>query len=248
MMRPDRYISKYLAETAFTYRASKWKDQVDANIPALKQVALYPNSKIAFNRIKKNGNTSLVLLLDYIEYGHSRHTRIAKRQTSLNSIGSCLVDYSQFSWAITIRNPFTRVLSAFLDKFSKERYISTYGKFELSSKGFSEFVVWLSNGGLKADNHWNLQVEHTLFPIENYGYILRFENLSDDIVKMIGSLNLSIPTEAFSQVMRKGQSNSTGSSKLIHQFYDARTFEIVSKLYEKDFRKLGYSPVKSDVV
>ena len=95
----------------------------------LDRVVFYPKHNIAFNRIAKSDNSFVILYLDEAIRGPSSHEddyEQAKR--SAMGIGKSLIEMSRTkqdraslkrtSFFTVFRNPWTRTLSAFLDKIA----------------------------------------------------------------------------------------------------------------------------------
>ena len=93
------------------------------------RMVFYPDQKIAFNRIGKSGNSSVVLYLrEAIEGKESKAGEYIQCKRSAISLGKELIELSRewtaistlyrYSFFTVVRNPWTRTLSAFLDKIA----------------------------------------------------------------------------------------------------------------------------------
>jgi len=76
-----------------------------------------------------------------------------------------LEDLGRYSWFTVIRDPYSRTLSAFLDKFRREEFIRQFRAFEMTADGYLQFLYWLADGNLGANSHWNLQTRAMLMPL-----------------------------------------------------------------------------------
>ena len=148
----------------------------------LDRVVFYPEHNVAFNRIAKSGNSSVILYLDEAMRGPSSYQDDYKRaKRSAMSTGKNLIEMSRtkqdrrslrrFSFFTVVRNPWTRTLSAFLDKITNgphDKYGSIPGFGDNSRTGFAAFISFLGNGGLHANHHWKPQSDALLLPPSQY--------------------------------------------------------------------------------
>jgi hypothetical protein len=194
----------------------------------------YPGIGVVYNRIKKNANTTTVRLLGTLDTGN-----FGDKAPSLSRI-----PYAEI-WAlrksrflVIVRNPYTRLLSAFLEKFRREEYRQRHGDFAQTPAGFEAFVDWLAAGNVDKDGHWREQTHHLFMPLHKFDAVVRFENLRADMLSFLTSVGLSDPDDALGDIHRR---NSTSADTILHEFYTPRVAKIVAKLYARDFEELGYS-------
>ncbi len=142
-----------------------------------------------------------------------------------------------------VRNPFTRVLSAYLDKIVRvgsRRHYRRYGQWA-AKKGasktpsFADFCSYLDDGGLYEDAHWAPQLDCLLIPVSEFDFVGRFERLDTDLQTVLKRI---FPVQVVS-IRSSGPSKTHASDKL-HQHYSDREVEIVGRLYADDFRTFGY--------
>lgn len=110
----------------------------DVNLEAFDRVAVFKKSRIAFNRLKKNANSTAMIALTRLETGLlQKSRRTAKHDADRMDDASVLLsNFAKFDWLLIVRDPYSRTLSAFLEKFQQARYVENYGKFDLSPRGF----------------------------------------------------------------------------------------------------------------
>jgi hypothetical protein len=212
-------------------------DRKDVNYPAMRHVALFPGIQLAYNRIKKNANTSTMTYLRNLEASFCQTVPLAKRD-SLHITSAPLKEIarlSSYTFFAIVRNPYTRVLSAFLDKFNREKYVRQFGAFELTPAGFHEFIDWLQEGGLELDKHWDLQTKIMLMPLDEFDAVVRFENYDEDMSKFIALKKLE---HIASDFVRPGK--STGASTHAASFYTPEIAAKVYRMFEPDFDALSY--------
>lgn len=208
----------------------------DVNWKAANKVAVYPGLNLAYNRIKKNANTTVAILLREMESGVREGGGAAKDNSfNLRTIPlSAICNVRRFCFFVVVRNPYSRVLSAFLNKFQHHSYRKMYGTFDLTPDGFAAFVVWLRHGGLNKDRHWDLQTKLTFLPIEKYDAVVRLENFDIEMHSLLESNDLRPPEGRL-----KGRYPSANSR--LQEFYNPGLVSLVAELYGKDFDELGYS-------
>lgn len=214
---------------------------------ALRRLAFYPRLGLAFNRVKKNANSALVLVLHELETGESgQAARIKDAAPNLFDLPAAeiarLNDYAVF---VSVRNPYSRVLSAFLDKFRFAEYRRQYGDFPLTPEGFGAFLDWLDQGGLARDAHWDRQVKLMALPLDSYDGVLRFENLQSDARTFFASRGLALPDGALGSEHRGDRGKETGADRQLAAYYTAGRAALVARLYAEDFGALGYNPAQA---
>lgn len=148
----------------------------------LDRVVFYPEHNIAFNRIAKSGNSSVILYLDEAIRGPSSHQNDYKQaKRSAMGTGKSLVEMSRTkqdraslkkaAFFTVVRSPWTRTLSAFLDKIAngpQDKYDSIPGFGDNSKAGFEAFITFLESGGLHANHHWKPQNDALLLPASQF--------------------------------------------------------------------------------
>ena len=144
----------------------------------LDRVVFYTAYKIAFNRIAKSGNSSVILYLDEAirgtnsysdDYKQAKRSAMGTGRTLLDMVasGKDRASLKDFSFFTVVRNPWTRTLSAFLDKIANgphDKYGSIPGFGDNSRTGFEAFIAFLGHGGLQANHHWKPQNDALLLP------------------------------------------------------------------------------------
>ncbi len=142
-----------------------------------------------------------------------------------------------------MRNPYTRVLSAYLDKIAaaesgRYAYVAaSLGKTDISEVSFPDFVGFLERGGLFSNVHWAPQT--SILPIDTrlLSFIGKVENLEVDLARLINRIPGML---AFNAVFTHEQGRRN-SDALLSEYYDDDLVSRVLELYRDDFRSLGYS-------
>ena len=225
----------------------------------LDRVVFYPEHNIAFNRIAKSGNSSVILYLDEAIRGPSSHQDDYKqaKRSAMNS-GKSLVEMSRSkqdraslkkaSFFTVVRNPWTRTLSAFLDKIAngpQDKYGFIPGFADNSKTGFEAFITFLDSGGLHANHHWKPQNDALLLPASQFKSICRLEHLSDELPDALKETGLTLPSSEQLQQPHRIESNQhsklTQASNKLQRYYSPATTQAVAKLYATDFKLGSYS-------
>lgn len=142
-----------------------------------------------------------------------------------------------------VRNPYTRLLSCYLDKIKRREAQNHplmiqlgYGPFSEKVLSFEEFVNAIIEqpiGGM--DPHWRIQYYATFQEGINYDFIGKFENFEIDFKKAINQTNVD-----FEKYYTIQNGHATKANEQLKTYY---TTELVEKVYQKyqiDFDYFGY--------
>lgn len=221
------------------------------NLTHKSNVAVFPELGIAFNRIKKSGNTTIGLFLIEVtnkivltNYAVAKEGLMSPQELPLSDIKK-FPEYFSF---VIVRDPYTRALSTFLQKLGKrqpEKYKTIPGSGNDSREGFLDYLRFLEEGGLYVDRHFWPQVDLLYQPVEQYSYVGKLESLVTDM-RHILSLNkieqvyadkLSSPHE----LEKDNKSRITSAKNSLEKYYTEEAKSIVSRLYSLDFKCFNYS-------
>ncbi len=213
-----------------------------ANPAALRHVAVYRELGIAFNRIKKNANSTSVVLLHQLESGIEAHERDAKLASlHLEKMPwTCWPELGRWSFVVVVRDPYSRVLSAFMNKFAKSKYVEAFGSYEISPAGFAQFLHWLEGGGLAADPHWDLQRKLMLLPLEKYDEVIRFETYSAQMRALLLRRGIEPSPKVDALIGHADGRPLRAADGKQASFYTPALRALVRELYREDFEALGY--------
>jgi hypothetical protein len=139
----------------------------------------------------------------------------------------------------SIRNPFERVVSCYLNKI-----VNNDGSFYLSSQlhdqgnvslqKFLEFVR--EQPALKRDVHYRAMTDLCFSGRVSYDDIIRYESFESDLRRIMARLNVStlnIPTPS--------ASNKTEAGSQMHALVGLRERDLIREIYRGDFEEFGYS-------
>lgn len=212
------------------------------NTAAMRNISIFPKLNMAFNRVKKNGNSTTVAFLHAIENENVVSAWRAKRQASFVRQANLqlLMDAGNFFYFVIVRDPYSRTLSAFLNKFNKPSYVERFGAFDLSPDGFNRFTEWLARSGLEEDAHWDLQKKSICGALQDFDAVLRFEDFPRCLEDLVLRRGLKLPDEGENMMASVHPDTRTGAAKKLEQFYSPDSIATVRALYQDDFDFLGY--------
>ena len=125
-----------------------------------------------------------------------------------------------------VRNPYTRLLSAYLDK----------GLTKAPQRSFADFITYLEHGGLYENAHWAPQVAMLPVRVERLAFIGRVEQLEQDLETVIDR----IFGEGTFSAARSREVNRKGAAERLGQYYTDDLAARVYTLYREDFETFGY--------
>ncbi|WP_285164740.1 sulfotransferase family protein [Shewanella goraebulensis] len=174
-----------------------------------------------------------------------------------NPIG--LIDDNSIPKYAFVRNPYTRILSAYLNKI--EPYaegvrglnddnsyfykvfteVDEYRCKELpleSKVNFYCFLSWLTNVNdvHTRNEHWLPQVELLKVDRVDYTFIGKLENLVKDAPTLLQNIGCDIDFPS----QKKVSFAPTNATSKIEKYYTEQEFKLVSALYLPDFKSFGY--------
>lgn len=139
------------------------------------------------------------------------------------------------------RNPYSRLLSAYLQKMPKRKYRSMARAAKVTqvdAAGFRAFVAWLEADGLEANIHWAPQTSICPLPVASLNFIGHVESLDADLGTLVGKL---FPGQRYDQPATRQRDRQHAVRKL-ETYYDEDLRRRVFALYRRDFEELGYEP------
>jgi dermatan 4-sulfotransferase 1 len=141
-----------------------------------------------------------------------------------------------------VRHPFSRILSAYLDKIypEKDSFIEHRKRVIKYSKNgklsFSSFVDYLENEGLYSNPHWCPQTDLMITKPSDMSFVGKVESLDTDMSKV---LEVLFGVDNSRKIMTRSTSRVRASS-LINNYYDESLKGRIMSLYKLDFDLLGY--------
>lgn len=151
-------------------------------------------------------------------------------------------DYFTFT---IVRNPYTRILSAYLDKIQKParapkfRPPLGFGLPDVEDVTFGDFLRRLREIPLD-DINPHFQPQWLILGLHEaitYDYVGRFENLEDDLQSLLRYIG-DDKFNGNNKVSRRPHATHAGEK--LRQYYGKEEQALVSEIYEDDFKYLGY--------
>jgi hypothetical protein len=222
--------------------ASVLGDRV-ANAKAFRKLVFNTEFGICYNRVRKNANSTTAVLMDKISGGALDAKQAKKLLPKVGTLDfKTLRKLPDFRYFVVVRSPYSRTLSAFLQRFQSDSTTERFGDFSLDPQGFRQFVRWLDSGGMNKDSHWDLQQRQMCFELNSYDAVVRMENYNAEIRAFLLETGVPEGRIDIGGSSAKGTFHQTKSSERIREFYDAEAIETVRRCYKSDFQALGYDP------
>jgi len=146
-----------------------------------------------------------------------------------------------------VRNPYTRLLSCYLDKIAgnkppKRAILTALGRETNDLKvdvSFSDFVNAIDSQSIQEMNpHWRPQYYQTFQNTLEFDFIGKFESFSDDFRYVLTSIVAGGITSLSTEVRHK-----TGASHLLDHYYTEEILAKVNQLFAVDFTAFDYELV-----
>lgn len=147
--------------------------------------------------------------------------------------------YTRFT---CVRNPYTRLLSCFLDRISSKSRTSQQLEKIAGTRAVTDFKSFI---GALADIdprdmniHYRPQVLLTRPESIKYSHVLKLENFEQDFKKI---LDILYPKHKKMTLFRNLSPKKTGADEKIMKNYDDKSIDLVQKIYHSDFELFEYS-------
>ncbi|MGD1898123.1 MAG: sulfotransferase family 2 domain-containing protein [Phormidesmis sp.] len=233
---------KYLPKAAFNY---------SVNISEKSSFIYIETAKVACSTIKRTLQDleTEVLGLPPMPVVRNVHKKPESPLLSPDDIGldnfcEMLKDAHILKFAF-VRNPYTRALSAYLDKIKKEsaerekiaKRLNVSSDTDIS---FETFLTCVSETPIhEMDHHWRPQSYQLMSDLIEYDFIGRFENLSVDLEKVLKKIYSD--SEVGDRTVKRYSPHSTQADARLPHFYTEVAVSLVKKVYQKDFDNFDYS-------
>ncbi|MDF1614765.1 sulfotransferase family protein [Desulfurivibrio dismutans] len=226
-----------------------------ADVPTIDaRIAISHQHRFLFVRIPKCANTTILTTLwlcesgtssDVIETMDPRERKLLLRKPNMmklftrpsslsrNDTREVLKNYCK---AVIVRNPHSRLASAYLYKIRKGPTTQRLGL--PKNLSFAGFCDYLHDGGLHADIHWMPQSHICPLPPEELNFIGKMENLAEDLPRLT-----RIVYGRSARIFTR-QHHATQANKHLHELYGKYEKQRVAELYAKDFAFFDYDPEK----
>ena len=169
-------------------------------------------------------------------------------QIPMKSFNNIFKDDNFFKFTF-VRNPFSRILSTYLDKIVRNgtpkihivRSLNNSNNVDTQSYvSFKEFIELLHKDKaiLYRDRHWRPQSNNLMFPIMKYDFIGRFEDFDSDFQKVKKNIQQGDFVE---KSIYNYSPHKTSATDKIKDYYCNDCIKLVLEIYKDDFDLFNYS-------
>ena len=222
---------------------------------ALRRAAVSNRRKYCYFRIPKCANSTVLKSLTYydpdletIEEDLLGSQKASQFEKLLSAEALSLSTFQRRYYCFTfVRNPYTRLLSAYLDKMAARpdqsaKYRRMAAEAALAdpadeASAFERFVGWLETGGLWQNPHWAPQVAILPVRVSRLDFVGRVENLDRDLATVIDAIFGSGTFVA----PQTREYHRRGAGSKVRAYYADALAERVYRLYKEDFEAFGYA-------
>jgi hypothetical protein len=175
---------------------------------------------------------------------HERQFSPLIKPSQVGDIGRFIVQRNPFVFCF-VRNPYSRLLSSYLDKIKKhgpqKKQVLLYLGRDVSQASeeilFEEFVeVVCSQNISEMNRHWRVQYYQTFQEGLNYDFVGKLESFPKDLFRSLKRVSRS-----YMKYVSAEQRHATGANELMAQYYSERTRAMVARKFEIDLDYFGYS-------
>ncbi|WP_160151917.1 sulfotransferase family protein [Microbulbifer sp. ALW1] len=186
------------------------------------------------NRVPKAANSTIVTNLTRLKLNRDLPSEQAKKiSTRPGHLSRAeMTQFDKLFKFTVVRNPYSRVLSAYLNKVV--RFPERCGDIS-----FAQFLQRLATERdfLYSNAHWVPQADLMLIPAEEFDFIGKVESLDRDLAEIKQRIRPDIQDEITS-----AGPPPTGASKKLREYYsDDSLVALVADIYRQDFTTFGYS-------
>lgn len=200
--------------------------------------------KVACSTIKR---TLQKIELNDLEFNnlHDRNFSPLIRPSQVKNLDRFIDNLKPFKFCF-VRNPYTRLLSAYLDKIKKStpikneftNYIEKNYSRIVNEIDFDLFVNIVCEQSTKQMNrHWRIQYYQTLSNNISYDFIGKFEKFDDDFLFLLEKIK-----PGTKQFIASWQNHATNANQVISQYYNPTLIETVKEKFAIDFEFFNYDP------
>ena len=151
-------------------------------------------------------------------------------------------EYRRFSF---VRNPYSRLLSGYLDKlvtneYERARHLPMLGFDAGGHPTLLEFLERLKGiEDAERDIHFSSQAALLMVEHVDYDFIGRFESFEADFLRLQASyFGLRHPTPSYDSF---GKHHASNANDKLAQYFGAEEVALVQEIYRRDFELFGYS-------
>ncbi len=208
------------------------------------RIAVDRERRFIYFRIPKAANSTVSYAISNIETENGDSAGAYKsgydRASSLGFLETYRLHQRFFLFSV-VRNPYTRVASAYLDKIQGQKrqrvpVARALGRASTAPITFNEFCAYLAKGGYRDDVHWFRQTDLIPCGTDCLDYLGSVETLTKDLNAI--RTRLAITSETGRSDWKHGK---TGATSRLFELYDDESRISVFETYKQDFELLGYA-------
>lgn len=146
-----------------------------------------------------------------------------------------------------VRNPYTRVLSAFLNKIllysrTRKKCLTELEDRETESLSFIQFLRQIrGQSSLEMNLHWRPQTDLLFWSHIDYQFVGHLENFKGDFEEVIQKIFSQAATAIPTIPIQKRAPHATHASSQLSKFYTPEAIDLVREIYREDFLNFNYS-------
>jgi hypothetical protein len=225
-----------------------WRVPFRMRYAAATRVAVSVEHKFAYIRMPKAANSTITRTLAINAFRDKQQSILADDSggfakslfggawdSGCLTENSFLGNYYTFSF---FRDPYTRVLSAYLDKIKSSNLKGFAEKIEqrYGEASFEKFITYLEDGGLLVNAHWAPQTNVCPFPVDKLNFVGKIEKLDEGMNHVLHAIFKKNLVPELLQTT-EGRTFSGGKRE---SYYNPSLRKRVYQLYKRDFEQLRY--------
>ena len=205
--------------------------------------------KVIYNFVHKVASQHLVKLFN-------KNTNYDKNRLYDLKYGGVMKRLREYKKIIFVRDPFTRFVSVYRNKFIEHPnkfykqfaalIIKLYRRKDISNKEilkFSEFLQFVTgyDDSRRRNTHWSSYVRRNKVCLLEHDFIGKLETMEDDLNYLSKQI---LGLEGKSIIEGPRHNTTTGQTNLLHSMYSQvpkKTLQKLVKFYESDFKIFEYN-------
>lgn len=209
-------------------------------------VFIAPDKRFLFVKNEKAGNNTARMTLQHVAAARPLPDGFKDRNrwlapmlmpSDLGFRSAAELNAIPFKFAI-VRNPYSRTLSAYLNKFAgNERKKAKFSR-QLGLAGdatFAQFVDAIARqDAAEMDPHWRIQTVNIHCGLIRYDHFVKFEDYDAGFGAIVSRFFGAAP-------LRNVHKGDTGASARLAEYYTPAIADDVRRIYAADFETFGYA-------
>lgn len=213
------------------------------------RIFIYPNIKVIYLAIPKNGTSTMLPILRALEF--QNYSVEWKNRGKANDCARSITDFGARSFCdilasgdwtkvCIVRDPALRVLSAYIDKIGLGTSLSTvklpkaaerFGFVEGKGLSFERFLEGIaSQKPTEMNNHWIRQVDLIAPKIIEWDFCFDLKNFDKKIREISERISKKTPVNFDSTVVKQ---NVSGAASYKHLF-SSKAMDLINEIYYED--------------